>query len=145
MSEPTAAENDQPWYADGLRFQCTGCGDCCTGGSGYVWVTQAEIDALARRLGMAADAFERKYVRNVGVRRTLKERKNYDCVFLDAQTRKCTVYEERPRQCRTWPFWNSNLRSPEAWQHTCEVCPGSGQGKLYSIETIEEQRAVISI
>ena len=110
-----------------------------------MWVTQAEIDALARRLGMAADAFERKYVRNVGVRRTLKERKNYDCVFLDAKTRKCTVYEERPRQCRTWPFWNSNLRSPEAWQHTCEVCPGSGQGKLYSIETIEEQRAVISI
>lgn len=136
---------EQPWYAEGLRFQCTGCGDCCTGAPGYVWVTQAEIDALAQRLGMEVAAFERKYVREVGVRRTLKERKNYDCVFLDAETRKCTVYEHRPRQCRTWPFWNSNLKSPEAWQQTCEVCPGSGKGRLYSIETIDQQRGVINI
>jgi Fe-S-cluster containining protein len=110
-----------------------------------VWVNQAEIDALAVRLGMSVEDFERKYVREVGVRRTLKERKNYDCVFLDGQTRKCTVYEDRPRQCKTWPFWNSNVRTPEAWQQTCEVCPGSGKGKLYSIEVIEEQRAVINI
>jgi Fe-S-cluster containining protein len=138
-------DGDQPWYADGLRFQCTGCGDCCTGAPGYVWVTQAEIDALALRLDMDVAAFERKYVREVGVRRTLKERRNYDCVFLDAETRKCTVYEDRPRQCRTWPFWNSNLKSPEAWQQTCEVCPGSGKGRLYSIEVIDQQRGVINI
>jgi Fe-S-cluster containining protein len=145
LATDTHADGDQPWYADGLRFQCTGCGDCCTGAPGYVWVTQAEIDALARRLGMDVAAFERKYVREVGVRRTLRERRNYDCVFLDAETRKCTVYEDRPRQCRTWPFWNSNLKSPEAWQQTCEVCPGSGKGRLYSIEVIEQQRGVINI
>jgi Fe-S-cluster containining protein len=138
-------DGEQPWYADGLRFKCTGCGDCCTGAPGYVWVNQAEIDALARRLGMAVDEFERRYVREVGVRRTLKELKNYDCVFLDPETRKCTVYEDRPRQCRTWPFWNSNLKSSEAWRQTCDVCPGSGHGKLYSIEAIEEQRGVINI
>jgi Fe-S-cluster containining protein len=143
--QQSPAAND-PWYADGLRFQCTGCGDCCTGGPGYIWVNQAEIDALAARLGMDVPAFERKYVKEVGVRRTLKERpKTYDCVFLDAETRKCTVYEDRPRQCRTWPFWNSNLKSPAAWQQTCEVCPGSGKGKLYSIEAIESQKAVINI
>jgi uncharacterized protein len=136
---------DQPWYAEGLRFECTGCGDCCGGSPGYVWVNQAEINALAARLGLEVAAFEKKYVREVGVRRTLKERRNYDCVFLDAQTRKCTVYEDRPRQCRTWPFWNSTVRTPDAWQHTCEVCPGSGKGKLHSIALIEEQRAVINI
>ncbi len=145
MATDQHADADQPWYADGLRFQCTGCGDCCTGAPGYVWVTQAEIDALARRLDMDVASFERKYVREVGVRRTLKERKNYDCVFLDGESRKCTVYEDRPRQCRTWPFWNSNLKSPESWQQTCEVCPGSGRGRLYSIEVIEEQRGVINI
>ena len=139
---PTASD---AWYAEGLRFQCTGCGDCCTGAPGYVWVNQAEIDALALRLGMDVAAFQRKYVKEVGVRRTLKERKNYDCVFLDGETRKCTVYEDRPRQCRTWPFWNSTLRTPETWKQTCEVCPGSGKGKLYSIETIDEQKSVISI
>jgi Fe-S-cluster containining protein len=145
-SERPSAQNDKaPWYADGLRFTCTGCGDCCTGAAGYVWVNQQEIDALAARLGMPVAAFEKQYVRHVGVRRSLKERKNYDCVFLDGETRRCTVYEDRPRQCRTWPFWDSNLRSPETWQATCEVCPGSGQGKLYSIELIEEQTAVIHI
>lgn len=142
---PDVPTTSQPWYKDGLRFQCTGCGDCCTGAPGYVWVNQAEIDALAKRLGMSSVEFERKYVREVGVRRTLKERRNFDCVFLDAATRKCTVYEDRPRQCRTWPFWNSNLKTPEAWNRTCEVCPGSGKGKLYSIELIEEQRTVINI
>jgi Fe-S-cluster containining protein len=144
-AEAVTGRIDQTWYQDGLRFQCTGCGDCCTGAPGYVWVNQTEIDALAKRLGMSAAEFERQYVRDVGVRRTLKERRNFDCVFLDAETRKCTVYEDRPRQCRTWPFWNSNLKSPEAWNHTCDVCPGSGKGKLYSIELIEEQRAVINI
>jgi Fe-S-cluster containining protein len=141
----TTPEGNEPWYAEGLKFQCTGCGDCCTGAPGYVWVNQAEIAALAARLELSVPEFERRFVREVGVRRTLKERKNYDCVFLDGGTRKCTVYEQRPRQCRTWPWWNSNLKSPEAWQHTCEVCPGSGKGKLYSIDVIEEQRGVINI
>lgn len=146
MKKPASpSDAAQPWYAEGLRFTCTGCGDCCTGGPGYVWVNQAEIDALAARLGLPSLEFERRFVRQVGVRRTLAERKNYDCVFLDGETRKCTVYEGRPRQCRTWPFWDSNLQSPEAWQDTCDVCPGSGRGKLYSIETIQEQAAVIHV
>ncbi len=144
MAGTEVNSDEQPWYADGLRFECTGCGDCCTGGPGYVWVTQAEIDALAARLELTPAAFERKYVRNVGVRRSLKERRNYDCVFLDAE-RRCTVYEHRPLQCRTWPFWNSNLKTPEAWQHTCEVCPGSGHGKLYSLEKIDEQAAIVKL
>jgi Fe-S-cluster containining protein len=137
--------NDSPWYADGLRFRCTGCGDCCTGAPGYVWVNQAEIDALAARLGMTVKAFEAAYVRQVGVRRSLVERANYDCVFLDGDTRRCQVYEDRPRQCRTWPFWKSNLKSPEAWADTCAVCPGSGHGRLYSLEAIEEQAAQIHV
>ena len=142
MADPADA---QPWYADGLRFQCTGCGDCCTGAPGYVWVNQEEIDALASRLKLSVAEFERRFVRQVGIRRTLAERKNYDCVFLDGETRRCTVYEDRPRQCRTWPFWDSNLKSPAAWQQTCEVCPGSGRGTLYSLEQIQEQAAVIRV
>ena len=142
-----AATADEPWYAGGLRFKCTGCGDCCTGGPGYVWVNQQEIDALARRLQMTPEAFEKQYVTRIGIRRSLKELRyrGYDCVFLHPETRRCTVYEDRPRQCRTWPFWDSNLKSPEAWEATCEACPGAGKGKLYSIELIEEQAAVIHV
>ena len=67
LKEQTA----EPWFKDGLRFKCTACGDCCTGAPGYVWVNQAEITAMAERLGMEVAAFEKKYVRQIGVRRSL--------------------------------------------------------------------------
>jgi Fe-S-cluster containining protein len=136
---------DQPWYADGLKFKCTQCGDCCTGAPGYVWVNADEIAALAAETGDDVERFENLYVRKVGARKSLKEFPNGDCVFFDTQSRRCTVYNGRPLQCRTWPFWDSNLKTPEDWQQTCEVCPGSGKGKLYQLEQIEEQRKVVKV
>ncbi|MDA1049260.1 MAG: YkgJ family cysteine cluster protein [Planctomycetota bacterium] len=137
---------EQPWYKDGLRFKCTQCGNCCTGAPGYVWVNQAEVEAIAAELGESdVDAFEAEYVHKVGIRRSLREFPNGDCVFFDNETRRCTVYNARPRQCRTWPFWDSNLKTPEAWAETCEVCPGSGKGELYQIDHIESQRKVFRV
>ena len=135
----------QPWYKDGLQFTCSGCGDCCSGAPGFVWVNKEEIAAIAKCVDMEIDAFEKKYVREVGVRKSLIEKKNYDCIFLDSKTRKCQVYEARPRQCKTWPFWDSTVRTPEDWAHTCEVCPGSGTGRLYQLGEIESQRVVVRI
>ena len=138
--------SESPWYANGLKFQCTQCGDCCTGAPGYVWVNQEEISAIAAAIGMSnVDQFEKEYVRKVGVRKSLKELPNGDCVFFDGQERRCRVYSVRPRQCRTWPFWDSNVKSPEHWQQTCQVCPGSGRGKLYVLDEIESQRKVIKV
>ena len=137
---------DEPWYKDGLRFECTQCGNCCTGAPGYVWVNRAEIEGIAAEVGeVDVEAFEDVYVRKVGIRRSLREFPNGDCVFFDNEKRTCTVYNARPRQCRTWPFWESNLKSPQAWAETCEVCPGSGSGKLYQIERIESQRRVFHV
>jgi Fe-S-cluster containining protein len=136
---------EQPWYKDGLRFQCTGCGDCCTGAPGFVWVNKDDMAALAAVVEVTPGEFEERYTRLVGVRRSLNERRNGDCVFFDNKTRKCKVYSARPRQCRTWPFWDSNIRTPEAWAATCEACPGSGKGRLYQLEQIQEQAAVIRI
>ena len=136
----------QPWYKDGLRFECTQCGNCCTGAPGYVWVNEDEIKALAEAKGEPdIERFKELYTHRVGSRRSLIEFSNGDCVFFDGEARKCTVYTGRPRQCRTWPFWNSNLESADDWAQTCEVCPGSGQGKLYSIEHIESQRKVVNV
>jgi Fe-S-cluster containining protein len=129
----------EPWYKDGLRFKCSQCGDCCTGAPGFVWVNKEEIAALAAEVGLEVREFEEKYVRNVGVRKSLVEYSNGDCVFFDGKSRKCTVYNARPRQCRTWPFWESNVKTEEAWKHTCEVCPGSGTGPLIPLERIVEQ------
>jgi uncharacterized protein len=137
--------DDLPWYKDGLRFTCSQCGDCCSGAPGYVWVNNEEIAALAALVGMSVAAFEDEYVRQVGIRKSLKEFPSGDCIFLDPATRGCTVYDARPRQCRTWPFWDSNLKGPADWAHTCSVCPGSGKGKLYQLEQIEEQRKVMKV
>lgn len=136
---------EQPWYKQGLHFECTGCGDCCTGEAGYVWVNQSEIDAMAELVGMETVAFENEYVRKIGIRRSLKEYPNGDCVFFDSEQRNCQVYQARPRQCRTWPFWDSNLKTPEDWERTCQECPGSGQGRLVPLEQIEAQRKVFKI
>ncbi len=136
----------EPWYQDGLRFKCSQCGDCCTGAPGYVWVNKEEITQLAALVGIDdIETFRDKYVRKVGIRESLREYADGACVFFDTEARKCTVYEARPRQCRTWPFWDSNVRDEEAWARTCEVCPGSGKGKLYTIEQIDAQRAVIRL
>lgn len=134
---------EQPWYQDGLRFQCTQCGDCCTGAPGYVWVNKEEIAALATLVDMTVADFEAKYVRSVGIRKSLIEFDNGDCVFL--KDRKCTVYGARPRQCRTWPFWDSNLRTPETWAQTCEACPGAGKGRVVPLEQIQLQMSVMKL
>lgn len=140
-----SSQSDQPWYRDGLKFTCSGCGDCCTGEPGYVWVNKQEIADLAALIEMTVEQFEDHYTRKIGIRRSLKEFPNGDCVFFNTETRKCNVYSARPRQCRTWPFWDSNLKTPEAWEATCESCPGSGRGKLHQLESIEEQRSLMKI
>ena len=42
---------EQPWFQDGLHFECTQCGKCCTGEPGFVWVNDEEIDKLAKFRG----------------------------------------------------------------------------------------------
>ena len=135
--------SDQPWYHAGLRFECIGCGRCCCGEPGYVYVIQSEIDAMAAEAGLDASEFEKTFVRRVGKRRSLIELPNGDCVFFDRLKRRCRVYAARPRQCRTWPFWQSNLHTPEAWEETCRVCPGSGRGQLVPLSAITAQAALI--
>ncbi len=100
---------------------------------------------LAEKVGLSPEEFEQRYVRSVGVRKSLAEYENGDCVFFDGKSRRCTVYEARPRQCRTWPFWESNVRTPHAWQQTCEVCPGSGKGKLVPVDEILHQVSLIRL
>lgn len=127
------------WYRSGLAFECTGCGNCCSGpGQGYVWIQDDEIARMANALGIEdADAFERQFVRRVGIRKSLVEYADGDCIFLDPQSRRCIVYDARPVQCRTWPFWESNLASPKSWARAAKDCPGCNRGPLYSLGTIQ--------
>jgi uncharacterized protein len=124
-----------PWYQDGLAFSCTRCGACCTGAPGYVWVTPTEIERLAEYRGQTVQEFSSQFVRKVGRRYSLIEKPGGDCIFWEKNA-GCTVYPARPVQCQTWPFWPENVEKPADWEHTRSICPGSGQGRLYTVEEI---------
>ncbi len=134
----------EPWYKDGLRFTCTRCGNCCTGEPGFVWVDEKDVRALADFLGESPEEVEKLYTKETGRGLSLREKLNGDCIFWD-RNRGCTVYAARPPQCRTWPFWESNVATPEDWQQTRDVCPGSGKGALISVEEITSRLKVIRL
>ena len=135
---------NNPWYHEGLRFRCTQCGHCCSGAPGFVWVNEDEIAAIAAFRQEEVTEFRSLYTRLAHRGSTLREKLNGDCVFYDKEV-GCTIYPVRPRQCRTWPFWESNVHTPEAWQHTCEVCPGAGTGDLIPAQEITRRLNVIKI
>jgi Fe-S-cluster containining protein len=144
--QPVIDEN--VWYAPGLRFACTQCGNCCSGGPGYVWLTEGDMERIADYLHISFDEFTRTYVRRIGNRYSLTEKYNYDCTFLtrDGQGKTgCMIYPVRPMQCKTWPFWEDNLKSPRAWKNASERgagCPGmcDAAAPLYPLDHIERCR-----
>jgi Fe-S-cluster containining protein len=134
------------WYADGLRFACTQCGNCCSGGPGFVWVTIEDLVRIAAFLELAVEDFSKRYVRRIHGALSLIEKRNehHDCVFLKREKGKamCGIYPVRPGQCRTWPFWNQNLHAPHAWETAAESCPGMRvkDARLYDVAHIEKNR-----
>jgi Fe-S-cluster containining protein len=135
-----------PWYADGLKFTCTQCGNCCTGPPGYVWISREEIVRLAEFLRMSLEETIERFIRIVGDRFALLERINlkgeYDCAFLrDGDGKKqCSVYAARPLQCRTWPFWPGTLASKEMWDTAAVRCHGMNKGRHFSADEIAARR-----
>ncbi len=131
----------KPWFKDGLRFKCTGCGQCCTGSAGAVWFSPEEADAMAKHLDMELTEFIKKYTRRIGNRLSLTEIKrdgNYDCVFLDGK--RCTIYDVRPKQCRTYPWWPENVNSPQDWKEEGVRCEGINHpdAPLISLQEIQK-------
>lgn len=129
-----------PWYKEGLRFKCTGCGECCTGAPGYVWVSPQEIEALAKSLSISPEEFIQKYTRRIGNRLSLiEDSRTYDCVFLKGK--RCTVYETRPKQCRTFPWWPEHLKTKEHWKEAAHRCEGIDHpdAPLISLSEIKKQ------
>ncbi|MCA9254011.1 MAG: YkgJ family cysteine cluster protein [Phycisphaerales bacterium] len=136
------------WYGEGLRFECTQCGDCCSGAPGFVYVSEEEIEKIAAFMGRPGEGLPRTHVRLVGRQYSLTEdRKSGDCVFLRTEKngrRTCGIYPVRPLQCRTWPFWTSNLESSEDWASAAASCPGMNKGRSHDFVQIEVRRTATS-
>jgi Fe-S-cluster containining protein len=130
------------WYQEGLSFKCTGCGRCCTGSPGAVWITEQEIKDIADSFNLSIEDFERKYVRWLGNKKALIEKKpkngNYDCVFLE--NNRCQIYNLRPKQCKTFPWWKENLSSKENWEEAAKSCEGINHpdAPLISLKEIQK-------
>lgn len=139
--------DEREWYAEGLKFECTMCGACCTGRPGYVSFTDEEARGIARRLRISVAAFYREYAHQTEMGWSLREVRTehgHDCVFLDRESMPgkamCSLYESRPLQCRTFPWWPENLKSQRAWREAGRECEGIGRGDFVPIQEIRIQR-----
>ena len=133
--------------ATGLRFECTGCGDCCRvrGQYAHVYLNTEEVRALADFHGMSVRRFKRRFtfVDAEGWRQLAFEGDR--CVFLDSQSQRCTVYAARPIQCRTFPFWRELVDDGEWTREARRTCEGVGRGRLYSIVEAESRMAEMEL
>jgi Fe-S-cluster containining protein len=130
---------EKPFWEEGIRFGCRRCSLCCTRDTGYVFLTGRDVEALTKALGLGREQFLDVYCRWIitgsGIELlSLKEKSNNDCFFWKDG---CAVYEARPLQCRSYPFWKNFLLSKEIWDEALAECPGVGEGGLHSKEYIE--------
>ncbi len=130
----------EPFYKDGLKFECTQCSKCCRFDPGYVFLSYNDLDRLLIHFELSRNIFIEKYCRVVDIgdqkRLSLIEKANYDCIFW--KDGGCTIYEARPLQCRSYPFWKPFLTDREAWDAEAESCPGMNNGLPVEREAVEK-------
>ncbi len=130
----------EPWWKNGLCFECQGSGKCCSsrGEHGYVYLTLKERKILSDHFSLSLVEFDNKYCQLTDELYHLKNKaNNCDCIFL--KNKKCSIYDKRPFQCRTWPFWPENLSSKKNWVVDVEqFCPGANKGKKHDAAAIQK-------
>lgn len=102
---------------------CAACGGkCCTGESGNIFVSKDEITSIAKALNLDESEFRKSFLRKVGFRLSLKEvpfEGGFACIFFDKDKRNCAIYENRPAQCRSFPFWEYFKTHKEELKKEC--------------------------
>lgn len=123
-------EHDAPTWLKGeksLPFACTACGRCCQT-EGDVYLSPEEIQKASQLLRMTPYDFVKEYSSEIlGKSEEFDEATTWirlreegqSCVFLGDDGKLCTIYEARPVQCRTYPFWPNILRSKQTWDEEC--------------------------
>ncbi len=131
------------WFADGLRFKCTGCGKCCTGSPGYVFLSPQDLSRLAKHFNLSDEEFTQRYTRTIDGQLALQDQnEGGDCVFL--KDKQCTVYDARPIQCKTFPWWIHHLRDPEDWKDAGARCEGIDHPDAPRIDALHIQEQCVS-
>jgi Fe-S-cluster containining protein len=126
------------WYASGLRFECLpGCSACCSDHGEYtaLYLNAGDVRALADFLDLTREEFLRLHT-TFEEGALLMHMEPPDCMFLEDGS--CVAYLARPTQCRTFPFWEENLKSRTAWVRLRKFCPGIDVGELHDYDRIQE-------
>jgi Fe-S-cluster containining protein len=128
---------------DSFQFSCVkDCIKCCSGEPGFVYLSEKDLTKLLSHFKMKARDFVQKYCRFTSYYDEnevlcLQEKYNYECIFLEKCG--CSVYEARPIQCSTYPFWTTIVYNKKSWDREAEDCPGMNQGAFISKETAMKQ------
>jgi len=104
--------------------KCSSCeGNCCIGESGYIWITKDECLKLSSFLDISIDELGEKYLFKVNYKYSIREKQiaqnSYACVFFDLEKKQCSVYDARPNQCKTFPFWEYFKNNIEEVKKEC--------------------------
>jgi len=118
-----------------IRFDClTDCSNCCQLSGGFVFLTNDESKAIAEFLEAPTELFQKWFTKDADGHLALVDGPEEHCVFLEDGV--CTIYPVRPKQCRTYPFWPENMKTNAHWNLTKKMCPGIGEGRLFSAKDI---------
>ena len=122
-----------------LKFECTACGACCTGGNDhYIAVSSNEAELIRQHLGVSSAWFKRRYIEHLTRDSWSIRLQEGQCVFLNNEG-YCQIYRLRPTQCKTYPYWPELLQSKQAWLNERKHCEGINQGKEVSVQHIKWQ------
>ena len=90
-----------------VYFDCGKCPAFCCSIYDRVQVTKRDITRLAKHFGVSFETAWRRYTKQWEKERVLKRVKDAifpeTCMFLDQETRGCSIYHARPAVCREYP------------------------------------------
>ena len=142
LPSPRKREADTMYYQEHeIRFQCTGCGRCCHGHPeyNYIEMKNREAERIRKHLKIKKADFYANYTellpdKTMSLRLTDKGQ----CVLLD-DNGHCSVYDYRPLQCQTYPFWPELILRKKDWVAESRRCEGIDQGPAVSLAYLEKQ------
>lgn len=125
------------FYKDGIRFKCKQCGNCCNI-EGYVFIFREDLNRILEKTEFTKEELQLRYLSTVEGYTVLRDSGERSCIFWDPVIKGCKIYEARPTQCRTFPFWKTLLYNEKKWKEGTKDCHGIGEGRLYTEEEIDE-------
>lgn len=118
-----------------MKFACQqSCGGkCCTMGwdgenSSFIFLTESDLQEIEKFTGLDRQTFAQEshfsFTRFLAGRTKQWHLKTGELACRFLRGGKCSIYEARPTQCRTYPFWPENTEDPIRMKGLGEFCPG---------------------